>query len=312
MASDGRRLVMHFNLLMTNLWIALFNGDSPLPTNLRDLGYVPLWVDKEFAVGEGKRVNPDLIAFSMSGHHTLVLEWKSGANISPDQAERYGKVTSNDLRLKASVPTEASEEHQITYVGDEPHEERLSMGLDECAVTYPLIIRTEGGLELRKNSFAKQQLQELFEVGIPIDWALVPITYMPLDDESRLHEFASYVIQEVVSSTMRNDRVFTASDVSPKMIRYWRHIGTPMRNKIVAKVNKVLQLMGTQEFGEFYRWDAGSRNLMVTQNPWNMEPRRQTGAIGKIFRAGVNLVTMLERQESGDSSEGRQLPMDVD
>src|SRR5713101_452057 len=85
----GRAAILSFNLQLLNLFFGMCRGSHGLPRSLHDLGYIPELVESTFANSEDRPVVPDLVIASAQIHHTVVFEFKSGANTEADQLQRY-------------------------------------------------------------------------------------------------------------------------------------------------------------------------------------------------------------------------------
>lgn len=90
----------NFNLTMINLWIGMCRGVAGLPRDLKELGYVDKSIELRFRNQDMETVCPDLIIASDGLPHTLLFEFKSGANTEEDQLRRYSRVNQNDLMTR--------------------------------------------------------------------------------------------------------------------------------------------------------------------------------------------------------------------
>lgn len=73
---------------MLNLFIGLCKGVVGLPQDFRRLHYQEQAVELRFTNAQGEAVVPELIIASRAIHHTILFEWKSGANADADQLRR--------------------------------------------------------------------------------------------------------------------------------------------------------------------------------------------------------------------------------
>lgn len=87
-----------------------------MPPTLKELGYVPEAVENTFSNSDNRNVSPDLILASAQIHHTIVFEWKSGANTEADQLQRYSRVEPADLIGKAYIAVSKCTTHDIAIV----------------------------------------------------------------------------------------------------------------------------------------------------------------------------------------------------
>ena len=181
--------------------------------------------------------------------------------------------------------------------------------MNACKVQFPLLIKTNSGLSLSTNHFKHEPLSLVFENTILVDWNSVPTSYVPFDAESPLSELAEGIIPAVLSLTIAGGRVFGAKDVAGKLIPLWISLGNPAKNQLRSRIADILQLMGGGEFRQYFRWQGGSRNLSVEQNPWHLTGRQQTSAVNKLHRAAESVIRTLQQQENGEGGGSSQLQL---
>lgn len=292
---------------MLNLWIGLCRGDKGLPTGLSDLGYREHLIEEEFYVIEvDGRVRPEMIACSSELEHTLLLEWKSGANTEADQLERYAGVSDDDLRERAHVPVVATESHNVTVVGKKEHEERLRIGIED-EFEFPLIVADDDGLEMLLNEFEHDELTDLFNPLLAVKWDRVPMHYVPIDGLSKGWEVAEVVMPVVVEAMNNRDpRVGVRETGSRVCERTWDHMGQEGREVIRSKIRDVFAEAAANQFEEYLEWHpSGFGYLRITHNPLDLEPTQQTRSLQKMQRLTEEFIDTLRR-------DGLQTTLDFD
>ena len=203
---------MSFNLTMLNLWIGMCRGVAGLPKDLRKLGYEDKRIELLFANQYLKKVCPDLIVASERLEHTLLPEWKEGANTEAEQLEGYSGVNQNDLETRAFISHKAARSHDIAVVGRKEHSERLQIGIKTGEHTFPLLVVDDDGVMLEYNEFQVSELTDLFSKKLNVDLSRVPTGFVPLDVDSAPSEVAEIVMPRIlVYMSERRPRVGSGS-----------------------------------------------------------------------------------------------------
>lgn len=301
---------MSFNLKMLNLWIGLCRGVAGLPTGLRNLGYQDKWIEWTLTFFNGvlSRVCPDLIIASRETNHTVLLEFKSGANTEPDQLERYSRVTAKDLVEKAFLEPEATRNHDVALVGRSQHGDRLRIGIERPGYSFPLLLADEDGLALFHNKFQVPELTHLFSPRLKIDWRRVPLGFIPLDSESALWEVAEVVIPKVLHyMSQRRPRV-GLDEICKDVCITWGIMGKPAKDALRTRVQDVLREVGRQDFKPYLRWIARIRSLEIVDNPLELEPDRRAAAFRKLRGAQRKFIESLRPKRAAGEAEQQLFP----
>jgi len=184
---------------MLNCWIGLGKGASGLPNCIHEMGFEPQWIEGGFANSKHERVNPDLIISSSSRRHTLILEWKSGANTEADQLRRYSSVTGADLADKAFIDSSKTRTHDVVVVCKAEWKDRIKMGIDKV-FPFVVLVVDESGLRRYLNDSRCQAINDEFNDLLRIDWETVPTSFVPMDRGSELWEFSVAMRKPSLSS----------------------------------------------------------------------------------------------------------------
>ena len=296
---------MSFNLTMLNLWIGMCRGATGVPKALREMGYQDKWIELKFLNEKLEHVCPDLIIASNEMKHTMLLEFKSGANAEPDQLSRYSNVTRDDLEQKAFIETRAAEDHDVAVVGRAEHKERLQKGLSEGDYSFPLLVANDDGLALSLNQFRPRELSALFTPTLGIDWEQVPTGFVPLDGDSELWEVAEFVVPKVLQYLSERRPVVRPKEVCQDVCCVaWGSMGQPAREVMEKKVLAVLREATRRHFKPYLRWQRHTGFFHVVDNPLDLAPDKRTVAYRKLQNYQRRFI---ERLKKGPAAGGEQL-----
>jgi len=303
---------LRFNLKMLNLWIGLCRGVAGLPNVMRNLGYEDKWIEYTFSNQDvGKVVCPDLIVASEQLRHTILLEFKSGANTKPDQLWRYSRVTSKNLET-AFISREAAHSHDVSIVGRSKHGERLRIGIVDGGYEFPLLLANDDGLSLEHSEFRVSPLNSEFSSGLNIDWTKIPSIFAPIDEESDLWEVAEVIMPKILHYMTQRMPSVRIEDLCQDVCSLtWGIMGRPAKDGIRKKVQDVLREAMRQHFKSYLRWRSrGYTTIQIVANPLDLQPDKRTAAYRKLRTAQRDLIENL-RTGQGPNGDGQlQLPLD--
>ncbi len=299
---------MSFNLIMLNLWIGFCRGVAGLPKDLRNLGYQDKWIEWRFINQDRKEVCPDLIIASEQVNHTLLLEFKGGANTEPEQLRRYSRVTAQDLVDKAFMTRRATNNHDFVVVGQGEHGERLRMGIDNSGYSFPLLLADHEGLVLDHNQFQISQLNSIFFPKLGINWNRVPSNFVPLNGDSALWEVAEKVIPKVLEYMLDRRPHVSMDEISRDICITWDIMGRQPRNEIKAKVRKVLREAASRHFKAHLRWIGPRDRVEIVANPLELQSDKRTATYRNLLTAQKRLIESLRTGPTRDDGEQLALP----
>lgn len=267
----------NFNLKMLNLWIGLCRGEEGLPPDIRHLGYRHKWIELQFRNSEGDTVKPELIIASDRVGHTVLLEWKEGANTEQDQLRRYAGVDSSDLIQKAYLSPDETLSHDTCVLGLEEYAERLSIGVSQCGHSFPLLIIDEDGILLYANEFTKQELSRVFDPKLSLDFSKVPTQIVPFDHNSEFWEIAEHVIPQIVEYMCRGAPRFTLEQVATDCVPVWQVVMAPgYKKELRTRIEQVIDDAARHEFRDYFERDQSVKGRIhtpawkITYNPNNL------------------------------------------
>jgi len=295
------------NLTLLNLFIGMCRGERVLPDVLRRLQYKEHSIECKFQNSENETVQPELILASELKAHSLLFEWKAGANMDDDQLRRYSKITTEDLKQRALIGGQAPNKFDVTIIGLDDNMERLLIGIRNGQYRFPVLAASADTLLLKENSFACLELNQVFQVGLNIDWKLIPMNYVPFDKESDLCIIAEKVMQSVVEKMHRREPRIGVEDVASDSVKTWRILDDSCRQTIRGKIKTILSKASRYEFRGYLKYNRemsrkGTATWDVVNNPIELDSDKRNKGFKKI-----NSITerFLDALKTGKHSNGQ-------
>ena len=289
---------LSFELEMANLWIGLCKGHPGLPQSVAQLGYRLKWIGHKFRVTAGGHVCPDAMAASTAIEHTLLLEFKGGANIEDDQAIAYGTIASTDLERAGLIEEAASRSHDIVYVGEEAHGGRLRQGLTAVGCDYPLLLRADSGLGHEGGTFINAKVSAVLSPLLSIDWSAVPTNYIPVDEASPLSMVASVVVPRLLQYANEDREDVTIVKVCEDICTVWGALGGPAKDQFKARVLVMLREAASLELRNFVEVSQNGTRITLKMNPVGLAPEARTQNLKALRTAQRQLLSRLSQLES--------------
>lgn len=298
-----------FNLTLLNLFIGLCKGTIGLPTVLRQQGYEALWIEYKFSNSLNQDVVPELILASEPRAHSLLFEWKSGANLDHDQLERYSHVTTEDLRTRAWLRGRSADHFDVTVVAKGENIERILIGIRSGPYTFPVLMVAGNKILLKENLFTCQELNQIFGAGLEIDWDTVPMSYVPFDRESPLWMLAEKVIPKILEYMVRREPRISLDDIACDVVPTWKILGQNCQREMRARIAEVIRQAEQHEFRDYLRYNRDMRGNYgqtweITNNPRDLRADKRYAAWRKLqtlqkeFLEALRTGRRLEPQEN--------------
>jgi hypothetical protein len=286
---------------MLNLWIGMCRGAKGLPTHLRDLGYDDKWIELSFANSEMETVVPDLIVSSRRTQHTLLLEWKSGANTEPEQLRRYSRVTPDDLRTQAALSEAEYKSHDVTVLGKSEFADRLKIGINEGKYGFPLLVLEDAGLRLVHNQFVCQDLNGIFIHLLKIDLSKIPESFVPFDQDSELWEIAYHIIPRILVYMHQRDNQVLLDGLAWDTVATWKIMSGPHRKALREKMSCVLDEAARAEFSKYLLRNtqadkrAQTKVWDIMNNPLDLQTKKHSQAFQVLKLQQSKFIERLRR-----------------
>jgi len=228
-------------------------GVAGLPRDMRRLGYSDKWIEYRFANSLNQTVVPELVAASRSLKHSLLLEWKSGANTDADQLRRYSAVTGEDLRTKAMLTPEESRSHDIVLIGQAEFSERLVVAIDRDGHAFPVLVKTAEGLDPIRNRFRPNELDGVFRPRLIVNWERIPTFLFPLDKDSEVWCFAELMIPKILEAMAGGAPRILLMQLAEAVIPCWGIVDRPYQRELEQKMTTVMNQACRREFRPYLR-----------------------------------------------------------
>ena len=269
-----------FNMLMTNAFIALCKRMKGIPDSLRNLGYEIEGIESEFAIGNNKKCNPDIVISSSKTKHSMVIEFKSGANIEDEQKQRYLMINSDILRDYALIPIDRLSTFDIAYVCKEEHKQTIEQGLNGTG--FAILLKMADRIEASANTTLKNDDTDASFKPLLVNWEKMPVSFYPFDKDCSSKLIADYIMQQIFDFMAEEKNSLLVDEVLEKVFVHWRKIGKHKQQELRQKAKEVMQLAGRYEFSRFLQYNAQQSRkgtcarFDVTSNPFiDNRDRRQ-------------------------------------
>jgi hypothetical protein len=302
-----------FNLTLLNLFIGLCKGARGLPTILRQHGYEALWVEYKFSNSLNQDVVPDLILASEPRAHSLLFEWKSGANLDQDQLDRYSRITAEDLRTRAFLRGRSADHFDITVVAKGEYIDRILIGIRGGPYTFPVLIVMSDRILLKENLFTSQELNQVFGAGLEIDWDTVPMSYIPFDRESPLWMLGEKVIPKILEYMVRREPRISLDDIAREVVPTWKILGQNCQKEMKAKIAEVIRQAEQHEFRDYLRYNRDMRGSLgqtweITNTPRDLRDDKRYTAWRKLETLQKEFLEALRKGRRLTQQEDLQFP----
>lgn len=296
----------NLNLALMNLFVGMCKGVAGVPRHFRNLRYVDKWIELKFANSGQELVAPELIVSSRQLNHTVLFEWKSGPNLEGDQLRRYSRVTQDDLRERAGLAVEEIGSHDVAVIGLEEHHERLAMGINQGAYTFPLLLATDRGLVIRLNRFIPNETDAVFRPLLEVNWDTVPTYFFPVDVDSELWEFAELAMPKVLELMGNGEARILMRDLE-ETIPCWKVLSGDYQGRLRAKLYEALDRACEGQFKNFIRRnrEGGARERLGRH--WDIINNPIAGSSDKRQKEWKKMVS-LHKQFVEYLRTGRDVP----
>lgn len=304
----------NFNLQMLNLWIGLCRGEAGLPNDMRKLGYKDKWIELEFPNSQGQNVKPELIISSDNVAHTVLFEWKEGANTDADQLNRYAGVVSSDLVTKASLDRNEATAHDVCILGLIENKQRLQVGITKGNHPFPLLIVCADGISLEYNCFKKQNLSNAFTPKLNVNFSMLPTQIVPFDHNSQHWEIAEHIVPQIIEYMSRGEPCFTLDQIAQDCVPVWAAVMAPGYKKMLeTKMTQVIDAAVKHEFHYYIKRDREAARRVkgpiwkIVYNPNSLQYDKRSREYKKLAKLQEQFITALRT----GNHQPVQLHMDI-
>jgi hypothetical protein len=267
-------------LIPVNAFIALSSPRATSwPNPLFEIGYRMEGLEVP-ATAASSRVVIDCVAFDPSSNRFLLGEGKSGYNIEPGQAQRYGRVDPQDLvrLIGVTITTRGEQTAEPLYVCVAEATERILLGLSEAGCAYPVLAVSATELSLHGKPPSDSALADAFSRPVVVSGP--PPAVILVDDQSDDSEFDGIVSAALVAEMARGHELIGCPDLAARAIPHLHLFATGYRNLLVRAVSRAAQrLCGAASDNFEYRGPTQTRSYAVVKvldSPERSDPRGRT------------------------------------
>jgi hypothetical protein len=244
---------LSFNTQLMNLFLGMCKGVEGLPKHFRQLGYADKWIEFGFTNARNELVVPELVVASNNLRHTILFEWKEGANTDVDQLRRYDGITSPDLRQKVFLSEIESETHNTVIIGQSEYADRIVVAVDRHEFRFPVLVKSREGLTIIRNSFMPNETDEVFRPCLELDWEMVPTFLFPLDVDSTLSEYAELMVPAILERMGSGETRILLGKMAESIIPAWNIVDRAYQRRLSQKMLTVMERAVRHEFSQFLR-----------------------------------------------------------
>jgi len=276
-------------LIPLNAFIALASpAGTSWPNPLHGAGYRLEALELPLDTAEG-RVVADAVAFSPVMNRFLVVETKSGRNVRPDQAQRYGQVDAHQLVRHTGVTVARDDEITVKplYVCLADNVDRILTGLHVAGCAYPVLAVSDDQITLHGEGSSPQDIADIFSSPVPTTgWAP---TIIRVDEQSEAGEFDMIASQALVAAVNLGATVpISVVDLAGRAVPHLNFYGTRYRNSLIKKIEQALERLCADSPANFhFRGRTASRDyslVEIVDSPERADPRGRTQRYQAIRR----------------------------
>lgn len=273
-------------------------GVKGLPRDFRRLGYQDRLVENGFNNSNRHTVKPDLVIGSEKLTHSILFEWKKGANTEKEQLAHYSEVTENDLQNIALLPKNISSTYDICIVGKKEYEERIKIGLQ--SYSFPLLIVGRNFFQLALHNFKPAQLNEMFIRDLVIDFDQAPTSFIPFNEESEDWEIAEVVIQFIITQMAARKPNLFLEEMCNDLIPVWNMLGPQNKTEYRNKINHIVSTAAGHDFRRYLEKNitlkgrANTKVWDIKNNPLDMSSMKRSREFKKLENLQKNFIAALK------------------
>lgn len=267
---DQARKSSLFSRKIVNVFAGMAYGSPNLPRALREAGYRCHSIEQPFPVNATQQVHPEIVLCSDLEGHSLLIEAKSGANLSIEQLQRYRLVDVVALQRRAFTSAASAQKHNVLIVGLMEWGDRLKMGTALVPSTVRVLAVAVGdvfgdgmnqtgapsGILRIENAFDNDKLNALFDPLAEVDWDLVPNSFLPVDHDAEGWEFAEFVFPELISAILEGKEKVQADELASTFIRHWPLIANKYKKRLLDRIREVVRYAAQKRFSAYLRIGA--------------------------------------------------------
>lgn len=247
----------NFDLIATNLYLSLATGEIPTP--IQGLKYSKQYIEQPIHPAKGGAFPPDIILFSKTYNHTLLLEIKNTttSDFREAQAKNYIEVEPNHFRIVFSGYRELKRlKIDFSYAAHDQNESHLTRDIKKSGLGVPLLVFDTEALSIKRppamKGFDFNRLETIF--SSPIELPIRSLDEIPrlihFTPETDNYQVLSYVITTLIAMAKKDSDKISIADLTKRSyskLKIWDELDSRFRQRLVNKVENIL--IGCKNYG---------------------------------------------------------------
>jgi len=202
---------------------------------LEELGYEVKLIEQPIKLSQtamSQAVKPDVVVLSNANRNIIVFDCKSGKNADTNQADRYKRLTNEDLFRWIDFFDKPTLTHDVCYFHLDENHERLAPHLSGFAM---LVLSSD---HLRKvGQFSRIDVNKKFQQDIDLKDKLPPTSFYPFSTDDDRGIIISHVMRGIISILLDKDyrgiRIFDEKSYE--------------NSNLMRKIHKMYDLLSTDD-----------------------------------------------------------------
>ncbi len=233
--------------------IGFCNKVAGWPSILKDLGYKVDWIEPKLFNSEGERVVPDIMLTSNKFCHSLIIECKGGKSANKEQIKKLSRLTVESIKDRASIYDPSRLNLDICFASFMKDSENIIRLTKKYS--FPALLFSDTQMR-REGEFKSKHLNEKLTDAIHLD-GYPPTNYIPFTSDDDINLIASYVLQEIVSITLKHSRddeiTFDTEDILERIFPVWKKFDIEAKKKLRNRVDNILREISRRKLNEYLK-----------------------------------------------------------
>lgn len=223
---------------------------------LEELGYDVKLIEQPIKLSRtamSQSVKPDVVVLSNGHRNIIAFDCKSGKNADTEQAERYKKLTNDDLLRWIDFFDENSLTHDVCYFHFKENYERLAPHLSG----FPLLVMSADNLSKAGTAFSRLEVEKKFRTEIDLKDKLPPTSFYPFSTDDNRGIIIPHVMRGIVSVLLDKEykgiKIFDEKNYED--------------SRLMRKIHKMYDLLSTDDRRVLFEKVHGTLDHLRIEKP---------------------------------------------
>ena len=159
---------------------------------LYEMGYAVQLIEEKIGVGASAVIAPDLVAYSDTHSHAIVVDCKSGIGIKPHQDGLYAMPTKSDLKPWIATKGSKLAMHTACYVVYSDNHQKLARQTQLFFIAFGKTLKG-------RRKFGCEPLDKALCSGLSLKGMREPGGHYPFSDADKMSDTAPCVLSGIMS-----------------------------------------------------------------------------------------------------------------